>query len=70
VARHEAEQARVAVRNIRRDANGGLKDLVKEKVISEDDERRGQEIIQKLTDQYVKEVDHVLEQKEADLMAI
>jgi ribosome recycling factor len=70
VARHEAEQARVAVRNIRRDANGGLKDLVKEKVISEDDERRGQEIIQKLTDQYVKEVDHVLEQKETDLMAI
>jgi len=70
VARHEAEQARVAVRNIRRDANGELKDLVKEKMISEDDERRGQEIIQKLTDQYVKEVDQVLEQKEADLMAI
>jgi ribosome recycling factor len=70
VARHEAEQARVAVRNIRRDANSGLKDLVKEKMISEDDERRGQEIIQKLTDQYVKEVDQVLEQKEIDLMAI
>jgi ribosome recycling factor len=70
VARHEAEQARVAVRNIRRDANGELKDLVKEKMISEDDERRGQEIIQKLTDQYVKDVDQVLEQKETDLMAI
>ena len=70
VARHEAEQARVAVRNIRRDANGELKDLVKEKMISEDDERRGQDIIQKLTDQYVKEVDQVLEQKEADLLAI
>jgi len=70
VARHEAEQARVAVRNIRRDANGELKDLVKEKMISEDDERRGQEVIQKLTDQYVKEVDQVLEQKEADLLAI
>jgi ribosome recycling factor len=70
VARHEAEQARVAVRNVRRDANGSLKDLVKEKMISEDDERRGQEIVQKLTDQYVKEVDEVLEQKEADLMAI
>jgi ribosome recycling factor len=70
VARHEAEQARVAVRNIRRDANGELKDLVKEKMISEDDERRGQEIVQKLTDQYVKEVDQVLEQKETDLMAI
>jgi ribosome recycling factor len=70
VARHEAEQARVAVRNIRRDANGELKDLVKEKMISEDDERRGQEIVQKLTDQYVKEVDQVLAQKETDLMAI
>ena len=70
VARHEAEQARVAVRHIRRAANSGLKDLVKEEMISEDDERRGQEIVQKLTDQYVKEVDQVLEQKEADLMAI
>jgi len=70
VARNEAEQARVAVRNVRRDANGSLKDLVKEKMISEDDERRGQEIVQKLTDQYVKEVDQVLEQKETDLMAI
>ncbi len=70
VARNEAEQARVAVRNVRRDANSSLKDLVKEKMISEDDERRGQEIVQKLTDQYVKEVDQVLEQKETDLMAI
>jgi ribosome recycling factor len=70
VARHEAEQTRVAVRNIRRDANGELKDLVKEKMISEDDERRGQEIIQKLTDQYVREVDQVLSQKEVDLMAV
>jgi ribosome recycling factor len=70
VARQEAEQARVAVRNVRRDANHELKELVKEKLISEDDERRGQEIIQKLTDQYVKEVDQVLEEKEADLMAI
>ena len=70
VARNEAEQARVAVRNVRRDANSSLKDLVKEKMISEDDERRGQDIVQKLTDQYVKEVDQVLEQKETDLMAI
>jgi len=70
VARNEAEQARVAVRNVRRDANSSLKDLVKEKMISEDDERRGQEIVQKLTDQYVKEIDQVLEQKETDLMAI
>jgi ribosome recycling factor len=60
----------VAVRNIRRDANQELKELVKEKMISEDDERRGQEIVQKLTDQYVKEVDQVLEEKEADLMSI
>lgn len=70
VARHEAEQARVAVRNVRRDANQELKDLVKDKLISEDDERRGQEAVQKLTDQYVKEVDRLLEEKERDLMAI
>jgi ribosome recycling factor len=70
VARHEAEQARVAVRNIRRDANGELKDAVKQKMISEDDERRGQEGVQKLTDQYIKEVDQVLAAKETDLMAI
>ncbi|MBK1720924.1 ribosome recycling factor [Thiocystis violacea] len=70
VARHEAEQARVAVRNIRRDANQELKDLVKEKMISEDDERRGQEIVQKLTDQYIKDLDAVLADKEQDLMSI
>jgi ribosome recycling factor len=70
VARNEAEQARVAVRNIRRDANHELKELVKEKMISEDDERRGQEMVQKLTDQYVKDVDAVLAEKEADLMSI
>ncbi len=54
VVRQEAEQSRVAVRNVRRDGNSDLKGLVKEKLISEDDERRGQEIIQKLTDQHVK----------------
>lgn len=70
VARNEAEQARVAVRNIRRDANHELKELVKEKMISEDDERRGQEIVQKLTDQYIKDVDAVLAEKEQDLMSI
>jgi ribosome recycling factor len=70
VARHEAEQTRVAVRNIRRDANADLRDLVKEKAISEDDERRGQEAVQKLTDQYVKEADEVLAAKETDLMSI
>jgi ribosome recycling factor len=70
VARHEAEQGRVAIRNVRRDANQDLKEMVKEKLISEDDERRGEEAVQKLTDQYVKEVDKVLEEKEADLMSI
>ncbi|SDW45013.1 ribosome recycling factor [Thiocapsa roseopersicina] len=70
VARNEAEQARVAVRNIRRDANHDLKELVKDKMISEDDERRGQDLVQKLTDQYIKDVDAVLAEKEADLMSI
>lgn len=70
IVRAEAEQLRVAVRNIRRDANGDLKDLVKEKLISEDDERRGQEDIQKLTDQHIKEIDEVLDKKEADLLEI
>ncbi len=70
VVRSEGENAKVAVRNIRRDANNELKNLVKEKLISEDDERRGQEIIQKLTDQHVKEVDQALEVKEKDLMSI
>jgi ribosome recycling factor len=70
IVRHEAEQARVAVRNIRRDANNDLKALVKDKLISEDDERRGQEIIQKLTDQHVKEIDELLEKKETDLMSV
>lgn len=70
VVRHEAEGAKVAIRNIRRDANHELKELVKEKVISEDDERRGQEIIQNLTDQHIKKVDEVLGEKEKDLMEI
>jgi len=70
IVRQEAEQARVAVRNIRRDANSSLKELVKEKLISEDDERRGQEIIQKLTDQHVKEIDELMARKEADLMSV
>jgi ribosome recycling factor len=69
VVRHEAEQARVAVRNIRREANKDLESLVKEKLISEDEERRGQEMVQKLTDQYVKEIDDVLAIKEKDLMS-
>lgn len=70
VVRQEMEGARVAIRNIRRDANGDLKDLLKEKEISEDDEHRAQEAIQKLTDQYVAEVDKLLETKEAELLEI
>jgi ribosome recycling factor len=70
VVRQEAEQGRVAVRNIRRDANHHLKDMVKDKLISEDDEHRGEEIIQKLTDQHIKEIDELLEKKEADLMEV
>lgn len=70
IVRHEAEGARVAVRNIRRDANQEMKNLIKEKLISEDEERRGQDVIQKLTDEHVKQIDTVLEEKEKDLMAI
>jgi ribosome recycling factor len=70
VVRHEGENGRVAIRNIRRDANGEVKAALKEKQISEDQERRIEEQIQKLTDQYIKEIDALLEEKEADLMAI
>lgn len=69
-ARGEAENARVAIRNIRRDAITQLKDLLKEKEISEDDDRRAQDEIQKLTDKFVADVDKALEQKETDLMAV
>ena len=69
-ARHEAESARVSVRNARRDAMGMLKELEKEKEISEDDERRGQEEVQKLTDGFVARIEKLLAEKEADLMEI
>ncbi|MBS98208.1 MAG: ribosome-recycling factor [Oceanospirillaceae bacterium] len=69
-ARLEAENARVAIRNIRRDANGDFKDLLKEKEITEDENRRGEDQIQKITDKYVGEVDALLAQKETDLMEI
>ncbi|ADZ90422.1 ribosome recycling factor [Marinomonas mediterranea] len=69
-ARSEAENGRIAIRNIRRDANGNLKDLTKEKEISEDEERRGQDQVQKLTDKYVAKVEERLAAKEKDLMAI
>ena len=70
VVRGEAENARVAVRNIRRDANADLKALLKDKEISEDDDRRAQEEIQKLTDSYIKLVDEALAAKEKELMEI
>ena len=70
IAKSEAENARVAIRNIRRDANSMMKELLKEKEITEDDARRGEELIQKVTDAKVKEVDDLLSAKETDLMEI
>ena len=70
VVKGEAEGARVAIRNIRRDANGDFKALLKEKEISEDEERRATDDIQKLTDHYIKEVEAVLEKKEKELMEV
>ena len=69
-ARAEAEFARVSVRNARRDGLGMLKELLREKEISEDEERRGQDVIQKLTDDYIAKVEAALGEKETDLMAI
>ncbi len=70
VVKGETENARVAVRNIRRDANAHLKELVKNKEASEDEERRATEDIQKLTDKYIAELDKALVEKEKDLMAV
>jgi ribosome recycling factor len=70
VVRNEGEQGKVSVRNVRRDANNQLKDLVKDKTISEDEERRATEVIQKLTDKYILEIDTLLSEKEKDLMEI
>jgi ribosome recycling factor len=70
VVRNESESAKVAIRNIRRDANEHLKKLIKDKEISEDDERRKQDEVQKLTDHFVAEVDRSLQVKESELMAI
>jgi len=70
LVRGEAEDARVAVRNIRRDANTDFKNLLKDKDITEDEERRGQDEIQKLTDKYVAEVDRALAVKETELLAV
>lgn len=70
VVRQEAENARVAVRNVRRDAINHLKQLLKDKAISEDEERRAHEEIQKLTDRHIGEIDAILERKEGELMEI
>ncbi|MDX1497028.1 MAG: ribosome recycling factor [Salinisphaeraceae bacterium] len=70
VVRAEAENGRVSVRNARRDANNDLKDLVKEKMISEDDQHRGEAEIQKLTDKYVDQIDSLLADKEEEMMSI
>jgi ribosome recycling factor len=70
VVHKEAEGARVAVRNVRRDANHHLKELLKQKKVAEDEERRAQDDVQKLTDRYIAEIEKLLQSKEADLMAI
>jgi ribosome recycling factor len=70
VVKHEGENTKVAIRNVRRDANNHLKQLLKDKKVAEDDERRAQDDVQKLTDRYIAEVDKLTQQKEADLMAV
>jgi len=70
VVRGEAENARIAVRNVRRDTNNHLKDLLKQKKIAEDEERRAQDEVQKLTDRHIAEIDKLLAAKEADLIAV
>jgi ribosome recycling factor len=70
VVKHEAENARVAIRNVRRDVMQELKEMLKEKLVSEDDDRRAQDDVQKLTDKFVAEVDHVLADKEKELMQV
>jgi ribosome recycling factor len=70
VVRHEAENARVSVRNVRRDVMNDLKEMLKEKLVSQDDDRRAQEDIQKLTDKYVAEIDQVLAEKEKELLQV
>ena len=70
VIKHEGENAKVAVRNARRDANHALKELLKSKSVSEDEERRAQEEIQKLTDKHIADIDKMIAAKEAELMAV
>jgi ribosome recycling factor len=70
VIKHEAENAKVAVRNQRRDANQALKELLKGKAVSEDQERRAQDEIQKLTDKHITDIDKMIAAKEAELIAV
>jgi ribosome recycling factor len=70
VVRHEAENARVAIRNVRREANEQLKKLLKDHAVAEDDERHAQTDVQKLTDRFIADIDKILQAKETDLMAI
>jgi ribosome recycling factor len=70
VVRHEAENARVAVRNVRRDVMSELKEMLKEKIISQDDDRRAQDEIQKLTDKHIADIEQVLTEKEKELMQV
>jgi ribosome recycling factor len=70
IVRHEAENSRISIRNIRRDANSEIKEALKEKLLSEDEAHTGEEKIQKLTDKFIKEIEKLLEEKEADLLSI
>jgi ribosome recycling factor len=70
VVKHEAESARVAIRNVRRDVMQELKEMLKEKLVSEDEDRRAHDEVQKLTDKFVAEVDHILVDKEKELMQV
>jgi len=70
VVRHEAENARVAVRNVRRDVMNELKEMLKEKLLSKDDDHRAQEEVQKLTDKYVAEIEQALAEKEKELLQV
>lgn len=70
IVRHEGESAKIAIRNLRRDANEGLKKLVKDKEISEDDQKRGEADVQKITDKEIAAIDQLVESKEQDIMAV
>ncbi|MGA1562069.1 MAG: ribosome recycling factor [Gammaproteobacteria bacterium] len=70
VVRNEGENAKVAIRNVRRDANNDVKELLKEKEVSEDEARRSEDDIQKITDRFVKEIDDIVKEKEADLLEV